>query len=61
MATSQLARSENAPTLLALAGERDVLAELLADKRSPNTRHAYEKDLKDFFRFIAGLFQCRSW
>jgi integrase/recombinase XerC len=56
MATSQLALRENAPTLLALAGERDVLAELLADKRSPNTRHAYEKDLKDFFRFIAGAF-----
>src|SRR4028119_675971 len=53
MATSQLAHSENAPTLLALAGERDVLAELLADKRSLNTRHAYERDLKDFFQFIA--------
>lgn len=34
-------------------GERDILAELLADKRSLNTRHAYEKDLKDFFQFIA--------
>lgn len=33
---------------------RDILAELLADKRSPNTRHAYEKDLRDFFRTMAG-------
>ncbi|HAJ60504.1 MAG TPA: integrase [Cyanobacteria bacterium UBA8543] len=49
-----LALSKNAPSLLAKAFERDVLAQLLADKRSPNTRHAYERDLKDFFRFIAG-------
>ncbi|MFB6277797.1 MAG: tyrosine-type recombinase/integrase [Halothece sp.] len=34
--------------------KRDILAELLADKRSPNTRHAYEKDLRDFFRTTAG-------
>jgi len=27
----------------------DVLAQLLADKRNPNTRRAYEKDLRDFF------------
>jgi integrase/recombinase XerC len=52
--TSPLARTSNTPTLLDLAADRDVLAELLADKRSPNTRHAYEKDLKDFFKFIAG-------
>jgi integrase/recombinase XerC len=32
---------------------RDLLAELLADKRSPNTRRAYERDLKDFFQSIA--------
>jgi integrase/recombinase XerC len=32
---------------------RDLLAELLADKRSPNTRRAYERDLKDFFRTVA--------
>ena len=32
---------------------RDVLGELLADKRSRNTRRAYEWDLKDFFGFIA--------
>lgn len=54
MPDSPLALTKNAPSLLTLAGERDVLAELLADKRSLNTRHAYERDLKDFFRFIAG-------
>lgn len=32
------------------ASHRDLLAELLADKRSSNTRHAYETDLRDFFR-----------
>lgn len=31
----------------------DVISQLLADTRSPNTRRAYEKDLKDFFMFIA--------
>ncbi len=36
-----------------LSINRDLLAELLADKRSPNTRRAYEKDLKDFFQSIA--------
>lgn len=33
--------------------DRDILAELLADKRSPETRRAYAKDLKDFFTSIA--------
>ena len=33
--------------------ERDILAELLADKRSHETRRAYAKDLKDFFISIA--------
>lgn len=33
--------------------ERDILAELLADKRSLETRRAYSKDLKDFFLSIA--------
>ena len=35
--------------------ERDILAELLADKRSPNTRRAYERDLKDFFQSVANV------
>lgn len=34
--------------------QRDLLAELLADKRSPNTRRAYQKDLADFFQSAAG-------
>ena len=34
--------------------ERDLLAELLADKRSPNTRKAYQRDLRDFFKSISG-------
>jgi integrase/recombinase XerC len=33
--------------------ERDILAELLADKRSQNTRRAYERDLTDFFLNVA--------
>jgi integrase/recombinase XerC len=31
----------------------DVLSQLLADKRSPNTRKAYEKDVTLFFQFCA--------
>ncbi|WP_033373891.1 tyrosine-type recombinase/integrase [Spirulina subsalsa] len=33
---------------------RDLVAELLAGKRSPNTCRAYLKDLKDFFQTMAG-------
>ncbi len=32
----------------------DVLQQLLADKRSPNTKRAYEKDVNDFFRTMTG-------
>jgi integrase/recombinase XerC len=35
------------------SAERDILAELLADKRSEGTRRAYAKDLKDFFQVVA--------
>ena len=35
-----------------VAREPDVLAQLLSDKRSPNTRMAYLKDLRDFFRYL---------
>jgi integrase/recombinase XerC len=35
--------------------EPNVLAQLLADKRSPNTKRAYAKDLRDFFRYLAGV------
>lgn len=34
--------------------QRDLLAELLADKRSENTRRAYAKDLRDFFNVTTG-------
>ncbi len=37
-----------------LSEELDVFQELLCDKRSPNTRRAYEQDLKDSFGYIAG-------
>jgi hypothetical protein len=32
----------------------DVLAQLLADKRSLNTRRAYERDVAQFFKFMTG-------
>ena len=32
----------------------DVLQQLLADKRSPNTKAAYQKDINDFFREMTG-------
>ena len=32
----------------------DVIEQLLSDTRSPNTKRAYEKDIKDFLLFIAG-------
>jgi len=40
-------------SLLSHNSERDLVAELLADKRSLNTRLAYARDLKDFFRVVA--------
>ena len=43
------------PAAFTLAIDRDILAELLADKRSVNTRHAYAKDLKDFFLSATGV------
>ncbi|MEG4602629.1 site-specific integrase, partial [Microcoleus sp. F6_B3] len=38
-----------------IASTRDLVAELLAAKRSVNTRGAYEKDLYDFFMTMTGL------
>lgn len=32
----------------------DVLQQLLAEQRSPNTKRAYEKDVNDFFRTMTG-------
>jgi len=34
--------------------EEDLIRDLLADKRSPNTRRAYQKDLEYFFEFLTG-------
>lgn len=36
-----------------LSSNSDILGELLANKRSVQTRRAYAKDLRDFFTFIA--------
>jgi integrase/recombinase XerC len=36
----------------------DVLAQLLSDKRSPNTRRAYEKDVSDFLKTMTGKPAC---
>ncbi len=56
MENGSIARQEAVSSSLALAAqERDLMAELLADKRSPNTRTAYAKDLRDFFGFAAGV------
>jgi len=38
----------------ALDTDPNVLQQLLADKRSPNTRLAYEKDVNDFFKTMTG-------
>jgi integrase/recombinase XerC len=35
----------------------DLLTQLLEDKRSPQTRRAYAKDLRDFFQFLTGVNQ----
>jgi integrase/recombinase XerC len=40
-------------TLLSQVGQRDLVAELLAEKRSLNTRKAYERDLREFFFIVA--------
>jgi integrase/recombinase XerC len=34
--------------------EPDVLKQLLADKRSQNTRRAYERDVNDFLKTMMG-------
>lgn len=50
--TSNLASNTHKNRLIPL-GERDLYQELLADKKSPNTRRAYAKDLRLFFKAIA--------
>lgn len=39
---------------LATLVERDLLQELLADKKSANTRRTYAKSLRDFFQTVTG-------
>lgn len=46
-------RQSSESTLLSQATQRDLVAELLADKRSHNTRRAYERDLRDFFLMVS--------
>ncbi|MBR8834390.1 MAG: tyrosine-type recombinase/integrase [Stigonema ocellatum SAG 48.90 = DSM 106950] len=36
-----------------LENDPDVVAQLIGDKRSPNTKREYQKDLRDFFLYIA--------
>lgn len=48
-----LIKSNNTSSVFKIK-ERDIIKELLADKRSLNTRRAYERDLKDFFYSISG-------
>jgi integrase/recombinase XerC len=50
---SQLLQLTNQPASLADIAERDLLQELIADRRSPNTRRTYTKALLDFFLRIA--------
>ena len=52
---SELAKSGSFEAFLETSStERDLIAELLADKRSPATRRAYASDLKDFFAKVTG-------
>ncbi|BCL40294.1 hypothetical protein NSMS1_67410 (plasmid) [Nostoc sp. MS1] len=36
-----------------LENDPDVIQQLIGDKRSLNTKREYQKDLKDFFLFVA--------
>lgn len=41
-------------TTVHVPGQKDLIADLLADKRSENTKRAYRKDLDDFFLTMTG-------
>jgi integrase/recombinase XerC len=41
-------------TTVIASAQQDLIADLLADKRSENTKRAYKKDLNDFFVTITG-------
>ncbi|MEG4281390.1 tyrosine-type recombinase/integrase [Microcoleus sp. MON1_C1] len=47
-------------TFPTLDNDPDVLAQLLADKRSVNTRRAYAGDVRDFFKTMTGQLPSRS-
>lgn len=53
MSESSLSPTTPPPSSFFHIVERDILSELLADKRSINTRKAYARDLKDFFLAMA--------
>ncbi|WP_414620803.1 tyrosine-type recombinase/integrase [Calothrix sp. CCY 0018] len=44
----------NSPHPITIDNDPDVIQQLLSDTRSLNTKRAYEKDMKDFFLFVAG-------
>jgi integrase/recombinase XerC len=48
------------PTFPTLDTDPGVLAQLLADKRSVNTKRAYATDVKDFFRTMTGALPTKS-
>ncbi|PSF33876.1 integrase [Aphanothece hegewaldii CCALA 016] len=53
MKTQALVKPEKFGSLT--CDEPDLLAQLLSDKRSPETRRGYARDLRDFFRFVANV------
>lgn len=50
----------NSLTFPQLDNDPDVLAQLLADKRSENTKRAYAGDVRDFFKTMTGELPSRS-
>ena len=52
---SQLSRLTAPKSSFNIQPQEDILGNLLANKRSENTRRAYAKDLKDFFVTMAGV------
>jgi integrase/recombinase XerC len=52
---NQLSRLTTPKSSFNIQPQEDILGNLLANKRSENTRRAYAKDLKDFFITMAGV------
>lgn len=44
----------HSPHSITIDSDPDVIEQLLSDTRSDNTKRAYEKDMKNFFLFVAG-------